>query len=142
MSPKSSTLLALCGVLLAGIPLPYLTAARREAPAVEQQDAATTRPTYATLHWSGRAISLRLLHAGQELAHLGKAELANAPCELELTLPAGQRLALEVEARWPEGSPAQAVTLTLEPEGQSTRTCTQWSEPGTSTLHSLFSFSW
>ncbi len=142
MSPRNSTLLALVGVLLAGIPLPALTAARREAPAVAESTPAATRPVYATLHWSGQPTELRLLHAGHELAHLTAAELATTPWEGELMLPAAPMLQVELMAQWPEGEQAQAASLTLEPEGHSAQQSTLWTPPGLNSLHSLFSFTW
>ncbi len=142
MSPRSSTLLALIGVLLAGIPLPAITAARRDIAAAPQKEAAPRQLTYATLQCSGQPTELSLWHEGHELARLGEAELATTPVELELMLPPAAELELEVQARWPqEGSP-QAVTLTLEPEGQSQRQNTQWTEPDGAELHSIMRFSW
>ncbi len=150
MPPKVSTILALIAVLLAGIPLPTLTGARREASAaaaveaeVEAPTAPQTRLTYATLQCSGQPEGLSLLHEGRQLAELTAEQLAATPVELELRLPTTGSLELEVTASWGEGAPApQAVSLTLEPEGLSTRQDTQWTQPGDSTLHSLFSFSW
>ncbi len=143
MSPQRSTLLALLGVLLAGIPLPALTAARQqpaEPPAEERP--AVTRGTYATLQCSGHPLRVRLLHEGRELANLCPAEAADLPCELELNLPERNELLLEVEVRWPEGCPPQAATLSLEPDGLPTQQHTEWTEPGSDTLHALFPFSW
>ncbi len=147
MSPRSSTLLALMGVLLAGIPLPALTAARREVPAAAEQAPAApaaTRPMYAQLQVSGQPQQLELLCEGRQLAQLSAEELALTPCELELHLPATGMVDIEVLATWAEGEPtaAQAVTLTLEPEGQPAQPCTRWTEPGSSTLHALFNYSW
>ncbi len=142
MSPRTSTLLALIGVLLAGIPLPRLTAARREAPAVEQQAAPAPHMAYATLRWSGRPLKLHLLHEGRELALLGEDELSLPTCELELPLPATGNLALEITARWAETGQPQAISLTLEPDGLPTQTDTHWTAPDGNNLHSLFLFSW
>ncbi len=145
MSPKSSTLLALVGVLLAGIPLPALTGARREASAAAAlaAPASPTRLTYATVQCSGQPVGLSLLHEGRLLAELTAEQLAASPVELELLLTTTGSLELEVTAAWAEGESApQAVSLTLEPEGQPTRQDTQWTPPGEHTLHSLFSFSW
>ncbi len=143
MTPQRSTLLALIGVLLAGIPLPPLTTARREAaaPAAESTQA-TLRTTYATLHWSGQPVELSLLHEGRELIHLRADELTATPWEGELTLPPTGQLDVEVSARWPEGGTAQAASLSLEPEGTPLQQSTRWTEPGSNTLHSLFSFTW
>ncbi len=142
MSPQRSTLLAFIGVLLAGIPLPALTAARREVPPVAGHAPQTSRPAYATLHWSGRPRELRLLLEGQELIHLSGQELSTAPWEGELKLPASGIPGVEIIAQWPEGSPPQAATLTLEPEGLPTRQSTQWTDPGSHSLHALFLFTW
>ncbi len=143
MTPRSSTFLALVGVLLAGIPLPALTAARRpaaaEAPAAETPQ--QLRPIYATLHCSGTPRELRLLHEGSECLRLSADELRDGWSQ-DLSLPAAKLIALEIQATWPEGSPRQAVTLELEPEGLPTRSETHWTEPGSNTLHNLFLFAW
>ncbi len=144
MSPRTSTILAFIGVLLAGIPLPALTTARREVPTGQEQaqpEPSATRATYATLQCSGKPMGLRLLHEGRELVRLSGNEL-ETPWEAELMLPAHERIALEIEAGWPEGCAVQAVSLTLEPEGLPTQQRTEWTEPGNNTLHSIFSFSW
>ncbi len=147
MSPRSSTLLALALVLAAGIPLPALTGARpsaaadaaAEAPPAEE---AAVRATYVSVQFSGQPTALVLRFEGRELARLPQADAAAQCWETELVLPAAATLALEVEATWAEGGEARAVTVTLEPEGLPARSCTQWSEQGTATLHRLFPFSW
>ncbi len=142
MSPRTSTFLAFVGVLLAGIPLPLLTAARRDsAPAAEPAAPAVTRAVYATLQCSGQPSELSLRHEGHELVHLLADELG-APWEAELPLPVGKPVALEVEARWNNGEQAQAVTISLEPDGQPAQQHTEWTQPGSPVLHSLFTFSW
>ncbi len=145
MSPRSSTFLALMGVLLAGIPLPALTAARRESPAPEATASAPasqpTRLAYATLHCSGQPLRLRLLHEGRELARLSAAELAEG-WSGEVDLPMDGPAFLVVEAAWPEGGGRQAITLVLEPEGLPAQPRTLWTDEGENTLHGTFPFSW
>ncbi len=145
MTPRCATTLALIGVLLAGIPLPALTLARRGETAPVAPVAAaprSSRPVYATLHWSGHPTELRLLHEGRELLCLSGESLATSPWEGEWALPATSSLDIEVLATWTEGKQAEAVSLTLEPEGQPGQQRTHWAEPGSGSLHNLFSFLW
>ncbi len=143
MSPRLATLLALVGVLLAGIPLPALTRSREAAP--EPPAAETAAPQrqacYATLRFTGQPVELIIFHEGEELARLpGNAE---SPCGLELPLPplaGGDMLELEVRARWADPAPQQALTLTLEPDRLPARSDTQWAEG--ESLHNLFTFTW
>ncbi len=143
MSPRLATLLALAGVLLAGIPLPALTGSRRAAepapaPAAEEPE----RPAcYATLRFTGQPAELVIFHEGEELARL--AAQAESPAGLELALPPlaeGATLELEVLARWAEPAAQQAVTLTLEPDRLPARSDTQWAEGDS--LHNLYTFAW
>ncbi len=146
MSPRGTTALALIGILLAGIPLPALTGTRREVPtaarAAQETPPRAMRQVYATLQCSGQPAQLSLRHEGRELARLGAEELAHSPVELELELPASDILELELVAVWPENEQAQAVSLTLEPEGLPSRQCTHWTDPGDNSLHTLFGFTW
>ncbi len=142
MLPPRPTLLALALVLFAGLPLPLLTGARPAAAAPDPagREAAATRDAYLSVQFSGRPESLRLRHAGCELASLPPEEAVTGFWECELNLPATPSLELELEAQWPEGGQAQAVTLTLEPDKLPPRQCTHWSEGGR--LHRIFPFSW
>ncbi len=146
MSPRTSTLLALIGVLLAGIPLPALTSARQESAGAEAALCPTPprerHRTCITLRYSGQPTELHLLHEGRQLAQLTADECPDGLWEAELPLPAHEHLALEIEARWPEDAQPQAVTLILEPEGLPQQQHTEWTEAGSRTLHSLFTFSW
>ncbi len=143
MSPRSSTLLALACVLLAGLPLPALTAARQATPtATIQPDAPAQRRVFISLQCSGAPTSLSILHEGHLIARLSAEELATSCWEGEATLPDCSLLELEVEATWASSPTAQAVTLTLEPERLATRSHTEWAPPGESNLHTLFSFVW
>ncbi len=149
MSPRTSTLLALIGVLLAGIPLPALTGVWKhddEAPNHKTTAPATASPesclpAYITVNCSGQPTELRLVHEGRELARLGPEELTQEWCS-EFDFPANAPIALEVEAHWPQGSPRQAVTLTMEPLMGDARQDTGWTPPGSNTLHNLYIFPW
>ncbi len=142
MSPRSSTLLALIGVLLAGIPLPALTTARRETTSRAEDASPLSSTVYLSVQCSGHPSSLRLLHEGREIAFFNEDTLSHMPCETEWKLPASSSLELEVSASWPEVSQAQAVTLTAEPDGLPQRQCTQWTQPGGNVLHRIFTFTW
>ncbi len=145
MTPRCATTLAFIGVLLAGIPLPVLTSARRGKTVPVAPVAApprASRPVYAMLHWSGHPTELRLLHEGRELLCLSGESLATSPWEGEWALPATSSLDMEVLATWTEDTQAEAVSLTLEPEGRPGQQHTHWAEPGSGSLHNLFSFSW
>ncbi len=145
MSPRSTTLLALAGVLLAGIPLPFLTAESQEtahpAPAAEAP-APATRQAIATLRFTGTPTLIRLRHEGRELARAEADELVGDFCELELTLPDTPTLALELVADWPEAGQPHVITLSLEPDKLPQRECTRWAPLATGLMHEIFTFSW
>ena len=140
MSPRCTFLLTLAGVLLAGLPLPWLTRVA-ETPAVqpEPQKPVAEEPVYATLRCTGNPSRIVLRYGGGELLSVAAADL---PWEGELMLPRGQRSAeLEVEAAW-ETPGEQAMTLTLEPAGLPECSCTRWSDAGEGTMHDIFTFVW
>ncbi len=143
MSPRLATLLALAGVLLAGIPLPALTRSREAAePAPTTVREQATTACYANVRFTGQPAELVILHEGEELARL-PAGATDSPWEPELALPPiaeGDVLELEVMARWETPAAQQAVTLTLEPARLPARSDTQWAEGDS--LHNLFTFSW
>ncbi len=142
MSPRVATLLALAGVLLAGIPLPALTGSREVAPATPTETVPQRRQScYATIRFTGQPAELVIYHEGEELARLPAPP--ESPCGLELPLPAiaeGETLELEVQARWNSPAAQQALTLTLEPNRLPARSDTQWAEGDS--LHNLFTFTW
>lgn len=139
MSPRTTFLFALAGVILVGLPLPVLTATPSAPPAAAPEAGTPRRTIYATLRHTGAPLHLRLRSernaAWQEM-----------PCdvavqEMELELPLSGMLEIEVQAEW-AGNEPQAVTLTLEPDGCEARSATEWKEEGSSTLHSIMRFTW
>ena len=143
MTPRTATLLALCGILLAGLPLPYLTGVKQApAAAATPQPPPATAECYVTVQFSGRPCELSLWYEGRELARLPESETASQRWELTLPLPDTPALALEVMAHWAEAQQAHAITLTLEPQNRPQRECTRWGAPGTDTLHELFTLTW
>ncbi len=146
MSPRNATLLALAGVLLAGVPLTALTASRPEERAASRKAAPATAeeglPAFLTVRFTGEPEELVLRCEGSELARLNPVE-DSSPWELDVRLPSGAAQTLEVEARWDSASPdQQAVTITLEPSRLPARSDTHWADPVDNTLHSLFEFTW
>lgn len=140
MSPRLVFSLALAGVLLAGAPLLWLTAPARHAPA-KKEAPAERQAAFVSLKFTGKPVSAALRLEGNGLADMPAGQ--GSPWELELPLPAGApTLELEAELHWPEGSPENAATLTVEPEGREGRSDTQWTGADGSLLHSIFSFAW
>lgn len=140
MSPRCTFLLTLAGVLLAGLPLPWLTRVA-ESPAVQsaQKTVEAEEPVYATLRCTGKPRCIALRYGGGELLSVAASDL---PWEGELMLPWGLRSAeLEVEAAWEEPG-EQAMTLTLEPAGRPESSCTRWADAAEGTLHDIFTFVW
>lgn len=136
MSPRITFGLTLAGVLLAGAPLPWLTRTA-PAPAETQQRVEEQESVYATLRVTGAPVKL-CLRVGTALYELTD----ELPWEGELPLPGGCAASdIVVEAAWPEPG-EQAVTLTLEPDGRETRSCTRWADAATGELHDIFHFVW
>lgn len=138
MSPRTTFLLTLGGVILVGIPLYLLTQPVAPVVAPEPLAEVVKSQIYATIRFTGQPQQLRLRH--------GKAEWLDIATRgndayFELELPLNGLVEIEVEAIWPENT-AQAVTLTLEPDGHETRSDTQWKDEYSDTLHSIFRFSW
>ena len=144
MTPLTRFLLTLVGVLLAGVPLVYLTMAPRGRETHEQgtpQQQTQSLRTFLTLRYTGSPHSATLRHEDEVIAEIAPA--TTSPYECFIDLPADTKSAdIEVEIHWPENSPENAVTLTLEPQGRPTRTETQWTGSNGSLLHSIFSLTW
>lgn len=137
MSPRATFFLTLFGVLIAGAPLPWLTGETESATPPAAVTATTARqPVYATLRATGKPEKLQLRFHGELLVEV----TGELPWEGDLLLPKGGSVSdIEVEAVWTE-SGAQAVTLTLEPDGRDACSCTRWAEAGT--MHDVFHFVW
>jgi len=141
MSPRLVFTLALAGVLLAGAPLLWLTAPARHAPASQKAAPAKRQAAFVSLKFTGKPVSATLRLEGSDLAAMPAGQ--GSPWELELPLPSdAPALELEAEVHWPEGSPENAATLTVEPVGREGRSDTQWTGADGSLLHTIFSFAW
>ena len=142
MRPGFTFCLTLLGVLLAGVPLLYLTqeAPRRQAMPHPMQETPTTDKTFVRVQFTGTPTSCILRFEGQDLASMPAG--TTSPWETELNLPSTQHSELEAEIQWPENSPENAVSITLEPAQKEARTCTHWTGVDGTLLHDLFIFTW
>lgn len=157
MSPLASTSLALLIVAAAGLPLFRLLGSAPPPLASRQEQinapAAKTLPTYVTVRFTGRPLSLELRREGETIARMepeagdtsgenGEAALKAFPWEFRTELPAPlTSIDLEVEALWPDEGP-QAVTITLEPTGAPAADCTRWTLSRGRVMLDHFSFTW
>lgn len=142
MSPKLTTTLTVVGVLLAGIPLFHLT---QEVPLrlqTPQQlcETPSTQGIYARVQFTGKLLYGTLRFEGKDIATI--AQHSDGLWETELFLPASDSHELEAELHWAEGSPENAVSITLEPAQKPAQTVTRWTGADGSILHDLFIFSW
>lgn len=143
MSPRTTFVLTLVGVLAAGFPLLHLTAPRTQTPQPEAQAAVPqTERFLLELRFTGQPTSLVIRHEGEDIASLPAG--AESPFEFELQLPttANSCLEAEVEATWADGSSENVLTLTAEAPGLPPRSETQWTGSDGSFLHSIFTFRW
>lgn len=139
MSPRITFLLTLAGVILVGVPLHHLTQPVAPIAAPRPGEQAESRLIYANIRFTGQPGELRLRAGKQE--DWVSIETTRGEYDFELEMPITGMLELEVEGHW-ESPDAQAVTLTLEPDGLETRSDTQWKDEYSNTLHSIFRFSW
>ena len=103
-------------------------------------EAPSTALLFARVQFTGKPKACTLRYEGQDLATMPAN--ATSPWEVELPLPQQNKLELEAEICWPEGSPENAVSITLEPAQKEPRTDTRWTGEDGSLLHDLFIFSW
>lgn len=139
MSPRAAFICTLLGVLVVGIPLPLLTGTHAAGSTSSKQtpDQATQETVYACLRFTGQPESVQLRHNG----HTWEIDTSHASAELELELSLTSTLEIELKARW--ASPeAQAVTLTLEPDGKESRSETHWKDENSTELHQIYTFRW
>lgn len=138
MSPRTTFLLTLAGVIMVGLPLPGL---------MQKQETPTTRPTteeavrrtvYVGIRFSGQPRQLQLRHGKGEWLTV---DTQSSYCDAEMQLPLSGLMEIEVQGEWEDTQP-QAVTLTLEPDGYESRSATEWKEEGSHQLHTIFRFSW
>ncbi len=142
MSPVLSFGLTLAGVLLAGVPLLYLTAdapQKQIAPRPEDE-APSTHKAFVLVQFTGMPASAQLRYKGKMIAAMPAG--TPSPWEEELELPTQGKLELEAELHWPDNSAENAVSITIEPPQQPAATDTKWATPGGSLLHDIFCFSW
>ena len=146
MSPRVRFLFTLMGVLLAGIPLLWLTLPREQKATAGTEPSAETNTSpltqaYLNLRFTGKPESIILRYGDDWQAEFPTD--TTSPCETTIQLPA-ELTALDIEAEilWAQGSPENAATLTVEPNGLPTKTDTQWTGPDGSALHTIFSFTW
>ena len=130
MRPAVTFSLALLGVLLAGVPLLYLTAEppRREVQVDPALEKPSTTLTYAEVQFTGKPTACTLRYEGNDVATMP--EGAESPWKIALQLPNSKRIELEAEI------------LTLTPAKQNSSTDTRWTGPDGSLLHDLFIFTW
>ena len=138
MNPVLTTTLTLTGVLAAGAPLLWLTAAPAvQKPAPQSAPMAQQEEVYAVIQFSGEPESITLRYQGQTLAEY-KAPAGSI--DTTLSLPEGATGELEAEAHWPESETgAQALTITLERSGREPLSCTRWGE---GIIHDIFTYAW
>lgn len=138
MSPALTSLLTLGGVIVAGLPLLWLTAPAQPAQQpVEAQAPTHTQEVYVTVHFSGSPACITLRHDGSPIAEW---QAPTAELTTTLQLPQDDALELEAEAHWqPDTTGSNAITITLEPANRESRSCTRW---GDALLHDIFTFTW
>lgn len=139
MSPRAAFICTLMGVLVVGIPLPLLTVTPVSGNPSSKQapDQAAPENVYAILRFTGQPESIQLRHNGHTWDI--DASLNTADQELELRLTS--TLEIELKARW-ASTEAQAVTLTLEPDGRESRSETHWKDENSTELHQIYTFRW
>lgn len=138
MSPRITFLLTLAGAILLGLPLLVLT--QTSAPVEEQQslEDAVRQNVYANLRYTGQPTTLRLRQAKGEWIDLSA---SGTDADFELELPLSGMIEIELQAEWTTAA-AQAITLTLEPDGHESKQDTQWKDEGSHKLHTIFRYSW
>ena len=139
MSPRVTFLFTLAGVLLVGLPLPLLTRNAETQAAPAPATAAEKESVWAVLSFTGKPRGISLRPVGDTWQEV---DCSTSSAELELELPAGEAVEIEVRAEWEEPAAVQALSLSLEPAGRETKAETQWKEEGSHTLHSIFTFRW
>ena len=138
MSPALTSMLTLGGVIVAGLPLLWLTAPAPPAQQPAEIKAPTnTQEVYITVHFSGTPTSISLRHDGTTIAEWQE------PGEMQtctLQLPQSDIIELEAEAHWqPDYTGSNAISITIEPANRESRSCTRW---GDTLLHDIFTFTW
>ncbi len=142
MSPALKATLTLVGVLLAGLPLLWLTATPRvqTEEVTENTTTAKNRSIHASIYFSGKPQKITLWHNAEEIATF------SAPAEQQhftLNLPFIDSAEIEYEVVWDDSTPGmKGFTLHLEPDGLESKSETMWSLPEDSGQHNVFYFQW
>ncbi len=143
MAPRTRFILTLIGLGLVALPLVKLTQHNEQEHEETQytKQAAQNLRTLLTLRFTGKPTEIELLY--EDTVWLHTKQIATSPIELEVNLPHDIKYAdIEAKISWEPGSPENAVTLTLEPQGLVTRSETQWTGNDTQHLHTIFSYAW
>lgn len=149
ISPLAKLCCCILGVIAAGVPLVYFTAApaapREAAAAADAQPLTRTSEVPAELRFTGAPLKIRISCGGRLLREL-RPDAAAGRWQGKLELPRpepGAELELELEAEWPAPRDfAQAVMLELSPARLPAARDTQWTEPGEELMHAVFLFQW
>lgn len=144
MSPTLKATLTLTGVLLAGLPLLWLTATPRVQAATVTEPAGDTetRRIHASIYFSGSPQKITLWHEAEEIASFSA---PIGPQHFTINLPFIDSAEIEYEVVWNEPTTCmQGFTLHLEPDGLESKSETMWNLPGDSdsTQHNVFYFQW
>ena len=142
MSPALKATLTLTGVLLAGLPLLWLTASPRvqKEEITENASAPHTRSIHASIYFSGLPQKITLWHEAKEIASFSAPA---AQQHFTLELPFIDSAEIEYEVVWDESTPGmKGFTLHLEPDGLESKSETMWSLPEDSAQHNVFYFQW
>lgn len=145
-SPLVTLACCVAGIVAAGLPLVWFTAA--PAPAVSAAPVQPRAGVSAALlvRYTDAMGELVIRHEGSELCRIVPPDASGywmGQVHLPVAPAPGMVLELEVETAWPAARvPTQAVTLELEPPQLPAACDTQWTEPDENYLHSIFTFRW
>ena len=127
MSPALKATLTLTGVLLAGLPLLWLTATPRvQAERITAPiSSAETRDIHASIYFSGTPRKITLWHEAEEIASFTSPV---GPQHFTINLPFTDSTEIEYEVEWGDATPGmKGFTLWLEPDGLEKKGETMWS---------------
>ena len=144
-SPALHLFIVLLGFAVFAVPLAKLTFARPEIPhphavaPIHEVPAGKTKCVI-TVRFVQKPTTLSLKIGGKdEVTGLSNSPASPAETTAELVLP---EAGLEVlaSASWPQGSPEQALTVDIEPDGREALSLTKWSVGGQ--LNEVLTFHW
>lgn len=144
MSPRIVFCLTLAGVLAAGVPLWHLTG-RSAAPSAAVDSApADAEPgevrVWMSIRYTGTPELVKVVCGGRDIVRC--TDNTEGAWEGEVMLPTAGLQELEVLACWPESAAegVQAVGVSITPPGRGETSDTQWTFPGETELHSVYTF--